>query len=361
MRRCAVLKQSISVRKLVETVSKVCAALKRPEKKTILFFASASLIIVSAITLYLVHQTPTQETAVNTLCTYSSVAIYDYLATVEPNLVYNNKTTVGPNDGTLFAKVTKQIDMTLTYSLHSSPEAKANISYSFQQTLNLSSPYSLITTSPTHTNQTQIQIELPSINTAELEALKKQIETETGASSSAYALEIKPTFTIEAITSAGSFQQAFTPTILVEFKYVDEGDVITIQNLKQTKSGTITESTTTTHTDVLFQRYGAYALTSISVAGLCLSTYTHRKTRPKRKKTQAEKLLAEYKDLIVETQELPSTHQDVTIVKVEDFKELAKTAEILARPVIHAMEGMQHIFCIIENNTRYQYTTNTSP
>lgn len=329
-----------------------------PEKGAVLFLIFASLIIVSVIMLYLVHQTPTQETTMNTLCTYSSVAIYDYLATVEPNIVYNNKTTVGPNDGTLFAKITKQIDMTLTYSLHSSLDVYANITYNFEQILKIASPYTIVTTLPTTTNETQIQIGLPSINKAELEALKKQIETETGASSST-SLEIKPTFTVDAITSAGSFQQTFTPTILVEFKHVDEGDVITIQNLAQTKSGTITENTTTTHSDILFQRYGSYALATISVVGLCLSTYAYRKTKPKKEKIQADKLLVEYKDLIIETQELPKMSPEATIIKVEDMKELAKTAEILARPIIHVTEGMQHIFCIIENNTKYQYTTNT--
>jgi hypothetical protein len=37
------------------------------------------------------------------------------------------------------------------------------------------------------------------------------------------------------------------------------------------------------------------------------------------------------------------------------MKELTKTAEILARPMIHTKNGKEHIFYIIDGNTRYQY------
>jgi hypothetical protein len=39
------------------------------------------------------------------------------------------------------------------------------------------------------------------------------------------------------------------------------------------------------------------------------------------------------------------------------LKRTNKTAELLARPILHATEGKEHTFYIIGNNTKYQYKT----
>jgi hypothetical protein len=41
------------------------------------------------------------------------------------------------------------------------------------------------------------------------------------------------------------------------------------------------------------------------------------------------------------------------------LKRTNKTAELLARPILHATKGKEHTFYIIDNNTKYQYTTTT--
>lgn len=39
------------------------------------------------------------------------------------------------------------------------------------------------------------------------------------------------------------------------------------------------------------------------------------------------------------------------------LEDLAKIAEILARPMFYTTEGGEHTFYIIDNNTKYQYKT----
>ncbi len=40
-----------------------------------------------------------------------------------------------------------------------------------------------------------------------------------------------------------------------------------------------------------------------------------------------------------------------------NMEKLAKTAELLARPVLHATDGKAHAFYIIDNNTKQQHKT----
>jgi hypothetical protein len=42
---------------------------------------------------------------------------------------------------------------------------------------------------------------------------------------------------------------------------------------------------------------------------------------------------------------------------METLEDLAKIAEILARPILHTTEAQEHTFYIIDNNTKYQYKT----
>lgn len=330
--------------------------MKKPEKTIILLTLFTILTLISIITLYAAHQAPTQETTTNTLCTYTSTATYDYTATLEPNTIYNNKTTLKPNEGTLYTRITKQINITLTYTFEATLPTEATITYNLTQALKTAAwTHPMSTTTQTTTNQTQIQITIPPINRTELETIKRQIEEkETGTSSTAYAFEITPTFTVNANTTAGPVQQAFTPTLTINSKRTDQGDIITIEDLQQTNTGAITENQTITRQDILNQRYTSYILIAISIAGLFFSSYFYIKTKPKTEQIPLDKLIAPYKDLIIEAKEPPKTTPETTIINVETIQELAKTAEILAKPIILTRKP-QPTLTIIDQNTIYQH------
>ena len=334
--------------------------MKKPAKTTILLSLFTILTFISIITVYATHQTPTEETTTNTLCTYIIIAAYDYTATLEPNIIYN-KTTLKPNEGAIYTKITKQINITLTYTFQATLPTDATITYSLTQTLKTAVlPYQITATTPTTTNHTQIQITIPQIIKTELDQTITKIATETGTSATSYyTLEITPTFTINANTTAGQINQIFTPTLTIEFERTDQGDITTIEDLHQTKTGAITENETITRQDILYQRYTSYALIAISIAGLFFSTYFYQKTKPKTEENPLDKLIKPYKDLIIEAKEPPKTTPETTIINVQTIQDLAKTAEILAKPILHATTDKEHIFYIIDNNTKYQHKTKT--
>jgi len=329
--------------------------MKKPSKAIILLTLFTILTLISIITANAVHQTPTQETTTNTLCTYISTATYDYTAAIEPNIIYN-KTTLKPNEGTLYTRITKHINITLTYTFHATLPTETTITYTLKQTIKTSAwQYQTATTQPTTTNQTEIDITLPPVIKSELDTIKGDYEKITGASTATtYTFEITPTFTVNANTTAGPIHQVFIPTLTVNFQRTDQGDITTIEGLHQTKSDAITENQTTTRSDVLNQRYASYILITISIAGLCFSTYFYMKTKPKIEEIPLDKLIAPYKDLIIEAQEPPKPTPEITMINVETIQELAKTAEILAKPIILTRKP-QPTLTVIDQNTIYQH------
>jgi len=331
--------------------------LKKLAKTTTLLIIFTTLTILSIATVYVTHQPPTEETTTNTLCTYTSIANYNYTATLNPNTIYNNKTTLKQNEGTLYTEITNKINLTLTYTFAASITTETpTITYTTSQTLKTNAvQYEINRTTLTTTNQTTIRIDLPSIVVTELETTKRTLETETGTSSSTYALEISPAFTIDANTNVGQIHQTFAPTLTIDFERTDQGDIITITELHQTKPGAITENQTITRYDILNQRGVSYILIVLSIAGLGFSTYFYMKTKPKQTTIPLEKLTAPYKDLIIEAQTPPQTPPGTTIIAVTTIKELAKTAEILAKPMILTKEPKPTL-TIIDQNTIYQHT-----
>ncbi|MEM3700078.1 MAG: DUF5305 family protein [Candidatus Bathyarchaeia archaeon] len=335
--------------------------MKKPPKTIVLITLFTILTLIALLTLYIAHQTPTEETTTQTLCTYRSTADYDYTAILDPNnIIYNGKTTLKPGEGTIYTKITRQINLTLTYTFHTTIPSEATITYTTTQTLKTPViQYQISQTSPQTTNQKQIQIELPKINKTETDPIIARIASEMGITTTAYyTIEITTTFTINANTTISQIQQTFTPTLTITFQRTDQGEITTISDLHQTKTGTITQDQTVTRQDVINQRYASYSLTTIAIAGLAFSTYFHTKTKPKTKETPLEKILAPYKDLIIEATEPPKTPQETITINITTIKELAKTAEILAKPIILTRKP-QPTLTIIDQNTTYQHIIET--
>jgi len=314
------------------------------------------LTLISLITLLILHQTPIEKEETNILCTYESKAAYKYTAILAPNIIYNNKTTLKPGEGTIYSKITKQINVTLTYSFEASlPPLETEITYSLEGLLKTSAwNYKLYATTPTTINQTQIKIEIPSVNKTEVDNIKRKIELETGTSSTEYTLEITPTFTVNASTTNGPIYQIFKPTLLVEFKRTEQGDIIEIENLNQTKPGSITSSKTILLQDVINQRYAAYILSAASVTGLGVSIYLYRKYKPpKSKEEKLEEMISPYKDLIIEAEQ-PQIPRETTVVNVKSIEDMGKTAEILAKPILLTKKP-QPTLIIIDQNVVYEH------
>jgi hypothetical protein len=45
------------------------------------------------------------------------------------------------------------------------------------------------------------------------------------------------------------------------------------------------------------------------------------------------------------------------VVETSSLDDLARTAEVLARPIMHSVIGNEHIFFILDGDTKYQFKT----
>jgi hypothetical protein len=164
-----------------------------------------------------------------------------------------------------------------------------------------------------------------------------------------------PTFTIDANTSAGPIFQTFTPTLTVDVGQTDQGNTIKIDNLQQNQTGAITESTMVTHDEVTYERYASYIFLVACVSGLGFSIYRYSKDHASMVGFDIEKLTAPYRDLLIEAKEIPEFSDETPIVLVKDLEELAKVAEILARPIFYEHNDAEHTFFVFDSDMTYTY------
>ena len=193
------------------------------------------------------------------------------------------------------------------------------------------------------------------VNCTKIRELVDSIDRETGTRSSTYSIHIKPEIRITANITKQKINETFTPELTIAFKSeAEKGNYIDIQNLNQTKPGAITETHQIFLPRVQTQRTISYVATVVTAIALIISAFLYVRYKPPAPPEKIiEKHTAPYNDLIAKTTK-PAPETETTI-EIETLEDLAKIAEILARPILHTKKGEEHTFYIIDNNTKYQY------
>ncbi|MEM3442632.1 MAG: DUF5305 family protein [Candidatus Bathyarchaeia archaeon] len=324
----------------------------------------AVLTAISALSIYHTHQLPTHETQTTTLCTYQHNATYNYTAKLKPNIIYN-KTTLNPDEGTLYTAIVEYINLTFTYTFKSNPEPQ-NTQINHQTKIQIESPGKWQRTLTETEAQEILQLTQNLNNTMQInstkikqfiEAIDKEIYGTTRTTT--YNTNIKPQIHITANINAQTIDETFTPELTIAFKTdVKKGNHITIENLNQTKQGKITETKEIPLPHTQTQRTIAYTATTITAISLTISTILYAKNKPPPKPNKTiEKLTTPYKELIIKTAQTPP--ETKTTIETQNLEDLAKIAEILAKPILHTQQAQEHTFYIIDNETKYQYKTTT--
>jgi hypothetical protein len=342
---------------------------KLPQRNLTLSVFFVILTLIAAVTVISLQQTQATQTQAETIGTYTSTATYDYTAAVQPSTIYGNKTIIKPQDGTIYTKLASNINLTLSYRFTSTLQNTPKITYNINSTLKTGAwKYQTSTTPKVTTQQATIQIALSSFDKQEIEQTKARIDNETGVSTgfysntqSYYALEILPTFQVNAQTNTTVIHQTFQPALVINSTHTTEGDIIKIENLTQTSTGTLTQQVTSTNQNIINQRYASYIFIITSIAGLSYSTtkMVKQQKHAPLDDSSNEKLLEPYKDLIIEATE--NVDNTTSTIKMASIAELAKAAETLNKPILHIKNESEETLCIIEGTTKYQYTIYLKP
>lgn len=325
----------------------------------ILFIIFSCATIISVLSIYYTHQFPMYKTQTTTLCTYQHMGTYNYVAKLKPNIIYGNKTTLVPGEGALYTAIVKQINLTFTYVFSCNPKPE-NTTISHQITIQVESPRRW--TKKLSDAEAKEMFKLSSglnfsiqVNCTKIRELVDSIDRETGTRSSTYSIHIKLEIHITANVAKQKINETFTPELTIAFKSeAEKGNYIDIQNLNQTKPGAITETHQIFLPKVQTQRTTSYVATAITAIALIISAFLYVRYKPPTPPEKIiEKLKAPYKELIAETTQKPPETE--TTIEVGTIEDLAKIAEILAKPIFHVSFNKTNLFYVLDTDIKYQF------
>jgi len=341
---------------------------------TVLLVIFAILTLISSFTLYYTHQLPTEKRSVDTLYTYGHYGTFNHIATLKPNTIYN-KTTLEPDEGPIFTKITDRINVNFTYTFQGTKPANLTIHYNVSEYVETTKWQKQIgeiqqkTINTTGTSTNLYINNIPPINISSVQNLVNTIKQETGMSVSDYIVSITTQMHIEANTTEGLISESFTPNMTITFTTsFSEGDAILIQDIEHIKTGEITSTEIIYQPWVNTQRYASYALSIVSFSGLFVIIWAFARSRPpKPMKPEAliEEVIEPFKEIISETAEEPQFKErrfmPIATISMKTLEDLVKVADTLAKPIIHTRKPPEtHIFYVIDETTRYEYTMTES-
>lgn len=324
----------------------------------LLFIFLVVFSLVSLTGLYLTHSTPIEEKETVTLASYQHEGRYDYVAELKPNVLYENRPTLGPGEGTLYLKMIENLDVTFHYRFIC--DNLEGITVEYDTTLELVSPDKWVSDvgeilgNPTgSTTDPEFSIEFP-IDISRIESRAGAIEIETGTSSSRYDLKIKPAIHVVAETAVGTIREDFIPELTVSLKYGGaEGSQVTMSDLVSTRSGAIQRTETIRHPEVEGWRHIFYALSAVAVVGLVITGWGYARTGPKRPEKEIEEIIAPFEENILEVAEEPSSGARMTSVSMGSLEDLVNVGVGLGKPVLFVRRT--NAFYVLDGQVRYEF------
>jgi hypothetical protein len=199
-----------------------------------------------------------------------------------------------------------------------------------------------------------------SVDPAQYNAIFNAIQQETGLSAGSQNLIIRATVRLTAQTGVGRVEKTFTHEISTDLR----GGILDWTGvLKKAEPGVITTDRVVMQPGKLWGMpvmlarviFGVGAglmlvLLLIGLMGSPLLGGSYAQTE-----RQAREMLSKYKDIIIEARDMPEIKADEKVLSVNSLEDLIKTSQGLLKPILHKAEYGQHVYCVFDDSTRYQY------
>lgn len=319
----------------------------------VLIFLVATIGAVLA-TVY-AYQQPIESTETTTRATYSQRGQYTYIAELINNTIYNT-TILRPGDGVIWEPILSHLSISFDYSFASTP-APTNSSFTGYVQVKMNSQKWVKTLSPeeamnwlgTDTSALNFTV---SVNSTMLRELFEVIDDETASSSSNYNITISPYIFQRATVAGDPIYEVFKPEVIIMFRS-DQGRFLDVSPLSSVNQQSITETVTVKNAQAETFRMAALAGVVISGIALAISLFLLLRSKAGEAVRSIDRIISPHKDIIVDTAQVPPVTK--TVVETSSIDDLVRTAEVLARPIMHAVAGNEHTFFILDGETKYQY------
>ena len=301
------------------------------------------------------YQQPLESTETTTLATYSQHGQYYYIAELFPNVIYNT-TILRPGEGVLWQPILSHVNVTFNYAFSGTP-TPTNVSLTNYVQVEMSSQKWTKTLSPEDAmdwlalNTTDLNFTV-FVNSTRLYEIFKIIDEETASSSSQYNITISPFIFQRATVGGKAVYEVFNPEVVIMFRQ-DMGRFIDITPLSSVNQKSTTETVTIKNTWVETFKTATIAGIVISGIALAVSLFLLFRSKSGEAPKSIEKMISPHKDIIVDTAQVPPATK--AVVETSSLDDLVRTAEVLARPIMHSVMGNEHTFFILDGETKYQY------
>lgn len=335
--------------------------MKKTGSRTVDYLITSLLLLLLILSLYGVYYSqkmPEKEIKFVPTFNYSQKAVYDYKVIVKPNIVYDNRSVLRPNE-TPYISLVKFVNVSFTYWFVVEPKIMESTNISYDITCYLESPnnwkkvYLKIPRRTLTRDSPNVQIsESLSFNMTNITKLIETIREETGAFSEVYYLRIVPHISVSTKIGLKPVHEEFTPTMTISLLY--SRNHLSFEGLTHNDRKSIGEYQTIYLTNVRYIRFALYVLSTVFLIAFI---YHLQKIRKKRsRKSLINNYLKKYSDIIVESEDTVEKGPERTIVRVKSFEDLVKISDESVKPIIHQEENGKHIFYVLDIDVRYEFS-----
>lgn len=324
----------------------------------------------SSLLLYITHTAPTEEEILVPVLTYDQTGMFNCVARLKPNLIYN-QTTLTPEEGILYMRITENFNIMFTYTFTLSQPANITVTHNLNTAIASPAGWNKTYVVPLEGSplnfmgkNAEFTLSLTVDPTPYAETVK-EINKETGTTSQDYTLIIKPLIQTVAETGGHTIEEDFEPALEVKAQYrTQSGDVYSIECLEHKNQKAITEKQTIYHPEVIMRRYASYAIAIFTFTALTYTILQFSRISEYITMKTVEEEIKPFRKIIANIAEKPLHEGNRTTVRMKTLEDLAKISEELIKPILHeepilekGVSNMRgHTFYVLDGDVRYEFT-----
>ena len=330
--------------------------LRSLNRKKVLFLVLLALLIINVIGVIIVASMHTQIKKKIVLYKIRHNILFDYIASLRPNILYN-VSVIKPGE-TTYLKLVKVINVTETYRVYSDKNIRVEGTHTCSVLLEAPGEWKkeLYKCPSTNFRSNYLDVKY-TFNVSKILSYIDIIRKETGISTNEYVLTIKPKINVKYYVDNYENQETLTPYFSIIFD-IQAGKLHFKQSNSTYVSDKVETIVKTNYVNIFGLMIEVIKLKILLYFTLVLVTTSFilnwvMVIRKKERKDIVSMINAKYKDLIIEAKDLKINVKNV--VDVRNIEDLVKIASNLGKPILHiVLKEKKHVYHVVDKDILYR-------